>query len=44
MKMKKTTIACLLLGVSAASCFADNPFIQTLYTAVPAPVVHDGVC
>jgi hypothetical protein len=25
-------------------CFADNPIVQTLYTADPAPMVHDGVC
>lgn len=33
-----------LMGILGASCLADNPFIQTLYTADPAPVVHDGVC
>ncbi len=41
--MKKTIVS-ILVGVSAASCFADNPFIQTLYTADPAPFVKDGVC
>ncbi len=25
-------------------CFADNPIIQTIYTADPAPMVHNGVC
>ncbi len=25
-------------------CQADNPIVQTLYTADPAPMVHDGVC
>ncbi|MBN2738197.1 MAG: family 43 glycosylhydrolase [Spirochaetales bacterium] len=24
-------------------CFADNPFVQTNYTADPAPMVHEGV-
>jgi hypothetical protein len=35
-------IAATLLGVLVASGVADNPIIQTLYTADPAPVVHDG--
>jgi arabinoxylan arabinofuranohydrolase len=25
-------------------CFADNPIVQTRYTADPAPMVHEGVC
>ena len=25
-------------------CLADNPIVQTIYTADPAPVVHKGVC
>ncbi|SDH40129.1 hypothetical protein SAMN05421827_12363 [Pedobacter terrae] len=29
-----------LLAVS--SCFAQNPIIQTYYTADPAPMVHNG--
>jgi arabinoxylan arabinofuranohydrolase len=41
----------LLIGLSwmvtvAASdtiCFADNPFVQTIYTADPAPFVYNGV-
>jgi alpha-galactosidase len=34
-----------LTGLLAASlCLAENPFIQTIYTADPAPVVRDGVC
>lgn len=28
----------------AAGCMADNPIVQTIFTADPAPVVHDGVC
>jgi len=46
--MKKTTrYAVVLLSVLAllpAASFALNPIIQTIYTADPAPVVHDGVC
>jgi arabinoxylan arabinofuranohydrolase len=44
--MKKTTrSAVVLLSVLAtlpATSFALNPVIQTMYTADPAPVVHDG--
>jgi hypothetical protein len=24
-------------------CFADNPIVQTMFTADPAPLVHEGV-
>ncbi len=34
------TIAATLSTV----CLADNPIVQTVYTADPAPMVHDGVC
>ena len=27
----------------ASVCFADNPIAQTIFTADPAPMVHDGV-
>src|SRR3954463_5743652 len=46
--MKKTSLtrsAVVLLSVLAslpAASFALNPVIQTMYTADPAPVVHDG--
>ena len=44
--MKKTTLsAVVLLSVLAslrAVSFARNPIIQTMYTADPAPMVHDG--
>lgn len=44
--MKKTTrSAFVLLSVLAslpAASFALNPVIQTMYTADPAPMVHDG--
>lgn len=41
---------CLAFILTAASvvfssnCYALNPIIQTIYTADPAPMVHDGVC
>lgn len=28
----------------SVACKADNPVVQTIFTADPAPVVHDGVC
>jgi hypothetical protein len=40
----------LVGGIAAAAtifgttCFAENPVVQTCFTADPAPVVHDGVC
>ena len=34
----------ILLVVSVGNSLADNPIVQTIYTADPAPVVHDGVC
>ena len=30
--------------VASINCLALNPVVQTIYTADPAPVVHDGVC
>ncbi|HEX2927188.1 MAG TPA: family 43 glycosylhydrolase [Ruminiclostridium sp.] len=36
-----TTIISLLIP---AACFADNPIVQTLYTADPAPMVYNGTC
>jgi arabinoxylan arabinofuranohydrolase len=42
----KRLITALSLGLCAArpsTSFADNPIVQTLYTADPAPMVHDGV-
>lgn len=32
------------LATAVINCSAVNPIIQTIYTADPAPVVHDGVC
>ncbi|MCP5546644.1 MAG: family 43 glycosylhydrolase [Akkermansiaceae bacterium] len=36
------TLACSALLAIFSSASADNPIIQTVYTADPAPVVHDG--
>ena len=35
------SLFCLVATFSSAS-LADNPIVQTLYTADPAPLVHDG--
>jgi len=44
--MKKTTRSAVILSSVLASLpaasFAANPVIQTMYTADPAPMVHDG--
>jgi len=38
-------IAVVLIAIFTISeCFADNPVIQTIYTADPFPMVHNGVC
>jgi len=34
----------LVMVFESTMCFADNPIVQTLYTADPAPMVHDGIC
>src|SRR3569833_3889880 len=35
--------ALLAIGLPLGSAHADNPIIQTRFTADPAPLVHDGV-
>jgi hypothetical protein len=42
--MKNKLLISATMAVAAANCYALNPIIQTIYTADPAPVVHDGVC
>ena len=41
---RRLTALSLLLATAffAPVCFADNPIIQTKYTADPAPLVYDG--
>jgi len=34
----------LVMGLTITTCFADNPVIQTIYTADPFPMVYNGVC
>jgi arabinoxylan arabinofuranohydrolase len=36
--------AVVVTTIWGAIGLADNPFVQTVYTADPAPMVHDGVC
>lgn len=40
----KTAFRLTAMMVACAAGYADNPIVQTLYTADPAPMVHDGVC
>ncbi len=46
--MRKKIFLMLLIVLSivfeSLICHADNPIVQTIYTADPAPMVHDGVC
>ena len=41
--MKTGFLISLALAAATIDCLALNPIIQTIYTADPAPVVHDGV-
>ena len=43
-KTKYKVLISAVLAAVAAKCYALNPVVQTIYTADPAPVVHDGVC
>ena len=40
--LRPALVALGLVLVSASRAFADNPIVQTSYTADPAPVVYDG--
>jgi hypothetical protein len=42
--MKMKLLISAALAMVAIRGYALNPIIQTIYTADPAPVVHDGVC
>ncbi len=42
--MKIKLLIPLTLAAATIDCLALNPIIQTIYTADPAPMVHDGVC
>jgi arabinoxylan arabinofuranohydrolase len=45
--MRRTLLGALALTLTTvgadATCFADNPFVQTIYTADPAPFAYNGV-
>jgi arabinoxylan arabinofuranohydrolase len=45
--MRRTLLSTLTMTLTMAAgtsvCFADNPFVQTIYTADPAPFVWNGV-
>lgn len=36
--------AMLITLLSCTVIFADNPIVQTIYTADPAPMIYDGTC
>jgi len=38
------TVVLIVTLVRGSMGLADNPIVQTIYTADPAPMVHDGVC
>jgi hypothetical protein len=42
--MDKPVAAVIVAAAAALNCYALNPVVQTIYTADPAPMVHDGVC
>lgn len=42
--MKQILLIWLAITVVTIDSYALNPIIQTIYTADPAPMVHDGVC
>jgi len=43
MKMRVSTIpALILIAFMPSKLKADNPIVQTNYTADPAPMVHNG--
>src|ERR1035437_6018855 len=42
--MKHKLSLSLVLALTPLACHALNPVVQTIYTADPAPMVHDGVC
>ena len=39
-----TCIAFAVISTWGTMCYAENPIVQTVYTADPAPMVHNGVC
>ena len=44
MKMNFKLLLSAAVAVVSFQCHALNPVVQTIFTADPAPVVHDGVC
>lgn len=48
LSMKRKVFFTLLIVLSlvfqGTTCLADNPIVQNIYTADPAPMVHEGVC
>ena len=42
MKLKRLSTTIALIAGAMVPGLADNPIVQTYYTADPAPMVHDG--
>jgi len=40
-KVMSTIIAIFIAMIGATTCYADNPIVQTIYTADPAPMVYN---
>ncbi len=38
------SLSFILVLPFSAVCYADNPMVQTVYTADPAPMVYNGTC
>lgn len=38
------SLSFILVLLFSAVCYADNPMVQTVYTADPAPMVYNGTC
>lgn len=36
-------LLCVLITVTVNVCYAENPIVQTIFTADPAPLVHEGI-
>ena len=39
-----TGITLIMTIICGTTCLADNPIVQTAYTADPAPMVYNGIC
>jgi len=42
-RVKTTIIALFVATIWVTTCYADNPIVQTIYTADPAPMVYNDI-